>query len=182
MVIKYKSLRLVSIIGRSPVVSLIPRSVVPSVVIPDSIMLVPVLGPPWAVWYTTLTLFTAFLFIAAHLVAELAAISTHWAFTLRSISTGSERLVMISLLLSLVHELNLTMASDPSAQAGFPSPLHTGGGKYLLPSVFFPVGLLYTALLPSGQTGRLPSLHSWRLHSATATKKAMATKIFMFRS
>merc|ERR1719430_19622 len=100
MVIKYKSLRLVSIIGRSPVVSLIPRSVVPSVVIPDPIMLVPVLGPPWAVWYTTLTLFTAFLFIAALPVVELAASSTHWAFTLRSIITGWERLVMRSFSLS----------------------------------------------------------------------------------
>merc|ERR1719435_278845 len=99
-VLSPQSLRLVSSKVRSPVVSLIPRSVVPSVVIPDSIMLVPVLGGPWAVWYTTLTLFTAALPIVTHLVAELAAISTLWAFTLRSISTGRERLVMFSLSLS----------------------------------------------------------------------------------
>merc|ERR1719402_1510047 len=92
-VIKYQCLRLVSIIGRSPVVSLIPRSVVPSVVDPDSIMLVPVLGEPWAVWYTTLTLVMAFLPIGAPPVVELAALSTPWAFTLRSITTDLERLV-----------------------------------------------------------------------------------------
>merc|ERR1719430_2472131 len=95
-----QSLRLVSSKVRSPVVSLIPRSVVASVVNPDSIMLVPVLGGPWAVWYTLPTLSTAALSIAAHLVAELAVLSTPWTATLRSISTGRERLVLRSKSLS----------------------------------------------------------------------------------
>merc|ERR1719402_948437 len=99
-VIKYKSLRLVSIIGRSPVVSLIPRSVVPSVVDPDSVMLVPVLGPPWAVWFTTPTWFTAGLAIGTLLVVELAVLSRSWAAALRIISTDREWLVMRSYSLS----------------------------------------------------------------------------------
>ena len=71
----------------------IPRSVVPSVVNLDSIMLVPVLGGPWAVWYTLPTLSTAALPIVAHLVAELAVLTTCWTVTLRSITTGWERLI-----------------------------------------------------------------------------------------
>merc|ERR1712212_664878 len=86
-----QSLRLVSSKVRSPVVSLIPRSVVASVVNPDSIMLV--LGGPWAVWYTLPTLSTAALPIVAHLVAELAVFTTCWTVTLRSITAGRERLV-----------------------------------------------------------------------------------------
>merc|ERR1712168_962218 len=94
------SLSLISSNSRSPVLSLIPRSVVPSVVGLDSIMLVPVLGGPWAVWYTLPTLSTAALPIAAHLVAELTILSFPWAFALRSISTGRERLVVRSKSLS----------------------------------------------------------------------------------
>merc|ERR1712168_360586 len=87
------SLRFVSSKSRSPVLSLIPRSVVPSVVGLDSIMLVPVLGGPRAVWNTLPTLSTAALPIATHLVAELAVLSTPWTATLRPIGTGRERLV-----------------------------------------------------------------------------------------
>ena len=75
--------------------------------------------------------------------------------------------------------LNLTFATEPSAQVGEPSPPHTGGGKYVDPSVFFPVGLLYTALLPSEQTGRVPSSQRWRLPSARARREAMAMMNFI---
>ena len=78
-----------------------------------------------------------------------------------------------------MQELNLTLASEPSAQAGLPSPLQTGGGKYDVPSVFFPVGLLYTALDPSGQMGAAPSSQRWRLHSARASREATVRKNFI---
>merc|ERR1719435_848136 len=63
-------------------------------------MLVPVLGPPWAVWYTTPTWFTAGLAIGALLVVELAVLSRSWAAALRIISTNREWLVMRSYSLS----------------------------------------------------------------------------------